>query len=225
MHLNTVHHDDKILIYWLNLSEYDAVVAGGAALRWFQGYPVGLADIDIFFSSHKDYQLLADRLLQQKHSALTHKKTTLNSIADLFSIVNTNKSNTVEQDQFTISLISDTANASTFEVTACDTNKWKIQLIKNNYHKTAVDLLNRFDISICKIATDGERWWVGDNFIEHLSQRRFTVDRYNSKTFKRIVKYMSYGYELSPECWTNVCSSPQVEWFFETPTEDDYNEQ
>jgi len=49
INLLTIHSTDRELIRSLNLENYNAIVAGGAALRWFQDYTVEEHDIDIWF--------------------------------------------------------------------------------------------------------------------------------------------------------------------------------
>lgn len=50
----TVHASDKKLVRELNISKFDAIVAGGAALRWFQNQAVEDHDIDIWFPSESE---------------------------------------------------------------------------------------------------------------------------------------------------------------------------
>ena len=51
----TIPLKDAIVLDWLKLEEHGAIVAGGAALRWYQGKTVDTADIDIFFKSSRDF--------------------------------------------------------------------------------------------------------------------------------------------------------------------------
>jgi hypothetical protein len=50
-----VHPDDWDLISQLNLEKFNAYIAGGAALKWYQGLPVRDHDIDVFFPSKENF--------------------------------------------------------------------------------------------------------------------------------------------------------------------------
>lgn len=57
--LETVNKSDIKLLEMINLSKYNAYVAGGAALRWYQGLPAKSHDIDIWFESQIDMRLMS----------------------------------------------------------------------------------------------------------------------------------------------------------------------
>jgi hypothetical protein len=67
--LNTVHKTDKKLVRNLCLSRHKGVVAGGAALRWFQNQAVEDHDIDIWFPN-EDARL--NFYLHDKNSRVVH---------------------------------------------------------------------------------------------------------------------------------------------------------
>lgn len=53
--VSTIHPTDCDFVESLNIKKFNAVIAGGAALRWYQSLPVDNHDIDIFFKSEQDY--------------------------------------------------------------------------------------------------------------------------------------------------------------------------
>jgi hypothetical protein len=59
---HTVHKNDEGLMNFLNISKYNAVVAGGAALRWYQNLPVESHDVDIWFTCEEDFNTMDEYL-------------------------------------------------------------------------------------------------------------------------------------------------------------------
>ncbi len=46
-----VHAEDYKIYEFLNIEKYNAIIAGGCALSWYQHQPVGLKDIDLWFDT------------------------------------------------------------------------------------------------------------------------------------------------------------------------------
>lgn len=59
---DTIHPDDRTIFNKLKLEKFNAVIAGGAALSWFQHQPVGNKDIDIWFKSKQDFLNMSNHL-------------------------------------------------------------------------------------------------------------------------------------------------------------------
>lgn len=112
-------------------------------------------------------------------------------------------------------------NASTFTVD----NKYKIQLIKTQFSKDPYEIINNFDISVCKIATDGYKWYLGENFAQDLKNRVLRFDKVTSKFLKRYIKYQIYGFEpiQTLEELANLCSEDAIWDFSKIDDTEDYN--
>ena len=70
-------------------------------------------------------------------------------------------------------------------------------IIKNN--GTPYEVLNRFDISNCKIATDGKKVWMVEDWEQLESNKQIRIDNYaGDYIFKRVKKYLfrNKGYTL-----------------------------
>lgn len=99
------------------------------------------------------------------------------------------------------------ANAVTFDVQ----KKYKIQLIRTQYNSDPHKIIENFDISVCQIATDGERWYMGKNFTYDLKNHILRFESVTPKFLKRYIKYQAYGFEpiqslaeLEAMCLDNV---------------------
>jgi hypothetical protein len=86
---------------------------------------------------------------------------------------------------------------------------YNIQLIKK-YNKEIIDLFDSFDITVCKIATDGEQWWFGDNYLEHVQNKVLHFESCNSNSLRRLFKYASYGFCLDQESIQKLSNFPNL---------------
>ena len=112
-----------------------------------------------------------------------------------------------------------TENADTLE---CDINdrSYRVQLVKKSY-EAITDLLESFDISVCKIATDGKSWILGENFAQDLKMRRLRVVSYHPKILRRVMKYWTYGFQPDDLVLQKIIQSDNIEWnFYQKETED-----
>lgn len=60
--LEIVHPQDREVVKHLNLEKFNAVIAGGAALSWYQKQSVDTKDIDVWFRKQKDHKLMTEYL-------------------------------------------------------------------------------------------------------------------------------------------------------------------
>ena len=235
---NTIHHDDMIAVDWLALHEYNAIIAGGAALRWYQGMPVESADIDIFFKSHKDFENMRRHIesLPNDNSQMdifpladdfTLKKS--RSLGDILKSM-LPKSDAVSSSGKEASIhtrknICSSERAETYEIQFFgSTNPHKIQLIKARYHEDYTDLVNTFDISVCQVATDGVHWYVGEHFIKDMRERRLRFVHQNAYSLKRMIKYWAYGFTPDDETIQSVIDYKDTMWTFEGSELEDYHD-
>jgi hypothetical protein len=152
-------------------------IAGGAARRLYHGLPMVNADWDIFCSSQKQYDRLVRLCKQyewQKHSY----KTSFEALNGIY-------------------ISADNPIESRYATTYKEDDH-KIQFIHKRFYDTVEDVLNDFDFTVCRYATDGVVFKVGNFAIEdHQNKRlRYTKRDINPLLVGRIVKYRSYGFYL-----------------------------
>jgi hypothetical protein len=88
---------------------------------------------------------------------------------------------------------------------------YKVQLIKK-FRPSLADLLDNFDITVCKIATDGEYWVKGQDFDRDLAARALVLhNELRPDSIKRVVKYMLYGYEPSNELLDQIYNNADLQ--------------
>lgn len=173
--LPTVHESDRELMEYLNLEKNRAIVAGGAALYWYQNQPVKDHDIDLWFKTREDAEAMTKYLCEKQDPVFK------------------------------------TDNADTFEI---DRNSkiYKVQVIRRHVYDNVNDLLDRFDITVCKVATDGNHWWIGRHFITDLKDRRLRFTSFKPEMVRRMVKYMVYGYTPDDATLQQIINDPRVKW-------------
>ena len=156
-------------------------LAGGAARRLYHNNPVMDADWDIFFSSRLQY------------SKALHR-------ANMYGLeVEGNyKRSMVDGDTLVFPQV-DSKYATTMILEG-----HKIQFIHKKFYDNADELLDDFDFSVCKYATDGRDFVKG---YHTLADEREKILRYEKKHIQqtlisRIIKYRVYGYRVSKELAT-----------------------
>lgn len=174
---------DAHLLQHLELNKHNCVVAGGAALLWYQNLAVLKHDIDLWFKSKNDIEGMKFHLLNSEH------------FSGARVIFNTNNATTIECQ--------------------CRGVDYRIQLISRTYD-TVEQLLETFDITVTKVATDGNNWFIGQHFAEDLRHRRLRIPQYNSAVVRRLFKYATYGYTPSNELLDQIINDPTVNWDFST---------
>lgn len=106
-------------------------------------------------------------------------------------------------------------NAITLNVTVDDDLK-KVQLIRKNYYKSALDVIEHFDFTICQLATDGYEVVSGAKTFEHIKDKKIeTAKAPNRAIVKRLIKYISYGYKPNPKLMSSIIDNPEhYDWMF-----------
>jgi len=179
-----IHPDDqKIFNSLIFLDKKGPWVAGGACLSWFQNKSCS-SDIDLYFKSEKQF----DKTVQYFVKELANSN---------FVLVNT---------------IS-TDNAITYNIMCNATsNTIAIQFIKKNFFNTPQDVIESFDITVCQIAWDGNKLYVGDNFANDLATKTLRFNKFSPASHKRLVKYMCYGFIPHKGCIETLIQSPDIDW-------------
>lgn len=183
---------DREVFDMLELSRYDAVVAGGCARMWWSGHPVGQQDVDLWFSNEKNCLLMIHDL----HCSSTKKG-------------------------MSFAKHHDSENALTYKLESTH-GEYTLQFIRRCYD--SVDqLLGDFDITVCKIATDGKRWHVGENYISDLATRTLRVVKTHPRIAKRVLKYIAYGFTPALETLSTVINTPDLRIDYSTGDAGDYD--
>jgi hypothetical protein len=178
------HEKDAALLKELNLTKYRAVIAGGAALRWYTGQSVNNHDVDLWFTSDTDL-----------FRATQH----LSSIGTLRY---------------------NTPNAKTYDV-EINKSSYSVQLI-NKIYPSVEEMLDCFDITVCKIATDGYGWWIGNGFSQDLKTKTLRMTHFKKGSMRRFVKYVNYGFEPEPTLLQRLLDDPVVNLDYANDSHEEY---
>lgn len=142
-------------------------IAGGAALRWYQGKTVEQStDIDVFCKSKEQaYNLMSKLELYNKTQVLAC----------------TNNAKTYRYHSYYDHDDEETC--------------WTVQIITVDYFNSLKEILDRFDISVCQIGTAGNEFELGEHTAKDIKEKNLRfVCEHKPDTVKRLVKYWSYGY-------------------------------
>jgi hypothetical protein len=167
-----------------NCSKVMPYLAGGACLAWYQHRPVD-SDIDVYFQSKMQFE-------EFKYDF---------ERCEMFD----------KHGSYTVKMTTD--NALTYGATDRNTGKtWTVQLIKKDFHPTLEAVLDNFDITVCKIGFDGSKVVMRSTFARDEQYRILKFDNVNPHSHKRLVKYMSYGYQPAHHTFEQVCNSDNIDW-------------
>lgn len=123
--LYTVHPSDIKIMNQLDVRKYNAVVAGGAALRWYQNLPVDSHDIDVWFNDESSMSEI------EKHIARKYTLKFSSENAQTYEI-------NIDNKEYRVQLIKPKSNQNlpvqelieSFDITVCqiatDGVKWWI---------------------------------------------------------------------------------------------------
>lgn len=92
---------------------------------------------------------------------------------------------------------------------------YTIQLIRRRYFKSAQEIINGFDFTVCQLATDGQRLIAGENTILDIKNRtlRLAQPCLPEHIVPRIVKYIVYGYRPCLELLEDIDdNSSTINW-------------
>lgn len=180
-----VHPEDRWIVDRFYIRKHTPLcIAGGACLAWYQNRPVD-SDIDLYFTNHAHYEIFKEKVLERTSS-------------DVDVVCRT---------------VTTSDNAITYRVTNTKTGKeWTVQLIKKSYYSNVQSVIDDFDITVCKIAFDFDKVFTSSTFAIDERNKELRFDNVSPQSHKRLVKYMSYGYQPTPETFELVCNSKNVDW-------------
>jgi hypothetical protein len=184
----TVHPNDQLPVNIINPDiDKGPWIAGGACLKWFQGMPVGkYSDIDVFCKNESQ----ANRLIDFISNDLGLKNHSGHALP-LFK----------------------TDNATTFSIEA-NFNHWKLQIITCNYFNSIQEVIDRFDITVCQVATAGNEWILGEKTAKDINQRILRFNKITNASPKRLIKYWTYGYTPETETIEAIQNHADCSWDF-----------
>lgn len=111
----------------------------------------------------------------------------------------------------------DTKNAITFMYTSENKiDTWKIQLIKKSFYDNIENVLDSFDISVCKIGTNGHRYIANDQTYNDIHNRVLRMEYpLREGAVKRFAKYIAYGYIPVSGLHQEIVSNTETKWEFD----------
>jgi hypothetical protein len=91
----------------------------------------------------------------------------------------------------------------------------RVQVIKRFLSPSPEHIIDNFDISVCKLVTDGKIILSGDNALDDIKHNILRIeDAHHPVLLKRVLKYMAYGYELC-EASAEIMRNNEYELTFE----------
>jgi hypothetical protein len=174
-------------------------ICGGACMSWIQGEELPTyRDIDVYFKNATQWQLFVTQM----------KK--------IYPDTN---------GRFSYTHVVETDNSLTFWLQA-DGHQWTIQAIKLYYSETIEEIFSKFDITACKIATDGKTFKVGSpETVNHIFNKIIDIPELKLNSVARVIKYLSKGYTLTEETYDKLSASTTTVWDFKYDTSIEYSEQ
>jgi mRNA-degrading endonuclease HigB of HigAB toxin-antitoxin module len=186
-----VHREDLLPVNLIKPSVHGPWIAGGSALQWYQSQPLALHDIDIFCAGPEQADQLCQLISQYGHSSFVSN------------------------------------NATTFTVTSNLYNRpespsktWRLQVIKKRYFDNPADIIDSFDITVCQVVFDGDKWYLGPSTARDIRQQNLRMTfPLAPDAIKRLTKYWSYGYRPVSGLLNSIVNQPEIRWQF-NPSED-----
>jgi hypothetical protein len=162
-------------------------IAGGACLKWYQGQPVNMSDIDVFFRDAFQLRRAMNRIEDTKRFQVRYRSE--NAITYEYSTIH----ESVEDIQ----------------------TVFTIQLIQHKFFKNIQDVIDRFDFSVCQVATCGEEWILGEHTARDIRTRSLrAVGDVKGDIAKRLTKYWIYGYRPVDGLINDIISNPNTKYKF-----------
>jgi len=199
MHL--IHKDDDWFVTKLGIklsANTGPWVAGGAALAWFLGRPTN-SDIDLYFKSNTNLLFFKTQLESKMRGVQTETKS----------------NEWLAQPEDYPFTTHETPNAISYDVNdgVSMNNLGKLQLIRRNFYSDPQSCIEDFDISICQIATDGDKIWVGEHTLHDIENRQFRFTKnIGPSSARRFIKYHAYGFRAIDSAYDQLFAAENVGW-------------
>lgn len=106
-----------------------------------------------------------------------------------------------------------TGNADTYQFSKYSngvTKKYEVQLIKKQYYNTSQEIIDGFDLNVCRFVFDGTYVEYSKSSYNDLKNKILNINKMNGAVFRRIVKYMSYGFTPSKDTIDTIMSYDEL---------------
>lgn len=173
-------------------------IAGGCARRLWFGKDWKAHDVDVFFRNREDHGSMSEHL-----TAIVE-----NSIVSDHSVDELKWSGDLNLAPKSSSPIHRTENAISYklQIGPIYPNVVSVQLIRKAFYGSISEVLERFDFTACKFATDGKIIIADQKAVEDCLESRLTINQ-SSKILeddtrrlnvRRVIKYCIYGFKPEP---------------------------
>lgn len=196
-------------------------ICGGACMSWIQREEVpDTRDIDVYFKNEQQRQEFIRRL----SSVNDYEPAEQDSKFDWLFV--NGKGIKKEKDKpYQYTVVMDTNNSLTVWITIGQ-KQWTIQAIKLYYSDNINQIFDKFDITACKISTDGKTFRVGSpHTVHHIFEKIIDIPVLKKNSVARIVKYMAKGYSLTEETYDRLIFDNETIWDFGYDNSLEYSEQ
>jgi hypothetical protein len=75
----------------------------------------------------------------------------------------------------------------------------QVQFIKKRFYNDLSEIFDDFDITACKISTDGVDFYASDDTYHHIDNNILHIEKFHDKSIKRFTKYVQYGFAPTKE--------------------------
>lgn len=183
----------KIFSQCCNLEE-GPWIAGGSVRKVWEGKPWQTQDVDFFFRSQKQFEMLTERI-SEFGKVEQEYKTSNASTYTIYCGPNRNPSIWNINDLF-----DQTDNYNKAD------NWLTIQLVQKRWHENAWQLINDFDLGLSQFVTDGSVIIATDQAVKDATDGIIRPNEQNPKeiTPMRLAKYCAYGFEPDIELLKTV---------------------
>lgn len=185
--LSFVHlNDHQVVTDFIRPSVNGPWIAGGACLAWYQNKPTN-SDIDVYFKDKHQYESL-----RSEYGRTLYRSRTLK---DYYS-----------EPCF------ESENAMTYKfIRTEDLKVFKIQFIRKNFYQNLTEVINDFDMTVCKIGWDGDKVQFDRRFPLDVLNKVIRFDHLTDQSYKRMIKYMCYGYSPLPGTIDTILEKYDIE--------------
>lgn len=162
-------------------------IAGGFPLSVYRSDDIFNHDIDYFFKNNDQYMDYVNKFktIFNELEIKIEEYDVFNQCSEIM-LLSSRQFNCVE-----------TENSYTF--TPISQNYHQVQFIKKQFYNSLEDVFADFDITACKIATDGVDFYASDETYHHIENNILHINKFHQKSIKRFTKYVQYGFKPTKE--------------------------
>ena len=201
------NYKNKVDVYCIPKADQDLVklikpdldigpwIAGGAALRWYEGKSLDTHDVDVFCSSPEQYKETLDTIFNNCQAIWQNAYMTYSILAETVNAI-------------TLNIEKHSEPKNSFGLKNFDSS-WKVQVIKKYMPANLDELMEKFDISVCRVATDFKKFRIRPEAARDIKAKRLNFPNgLLPDSLKRILKYNAYGYTPDPDIWLKALEVP-----------------